>query len=394
MKNTVLAIIFLFICTTLSAQTNDSLITIGKRYSVYSKILNEKRTYSVYLPPSYRSNPNKKYFVAYVLDGGRNKFLEVTGIAQSMNSIPDLKMQIPELIIVSIENTDRTRDFTPTHSLNYLDADNIAAFNSSGGAKAFTQFIGKELMPQINSSYRTQSKNLIIGHSLGGLFAINCLLESPELFNYYILIDPSWFWDHNYVGRRTREILKTKADLKGRVFIALANNMQEDNRHYKWGQEFYELLKNSTSSQLNVKLRYFEDEKHLTVPVPATYYGLRYIFDGFELDINEVCKNPDLINKHDIEMSQKMGIEIKSDEGFVNTLGYIALHDRKIPDVAVAIFEINTKNYPSSVNVWDSLADAYVVKGLKGKAKACYEKILSLQPDNIDAKRNLKKLNN
>ena len=78
-----------------------------------------------------------------------------------------------------------------------------------------------------------------------------------------------------------------------------------------------------------------------------------------------------MINKHDMEMSQKMGVEIKSDERFVNTLGYIALHDRNIPDVAVAIFEINSKNYPSSVNVWDSLADAYLVKGLKGKAKIC-----------------------
>ncbi|WCT12503.1 alpha/beta hydrolase-fold protein [Mucilaginibacter jinjuensis] len=392
MRRAVLAIIFLFICTTLLAQINDSLITIGKKYSVYSKILKEKRTYTVYLPPSYQRNPSKKYFVAYVLDGGRNKFLEVTGIAQSMNSIPDLKMQIPELIIVSIENTDRTRDFTPTHSLNYLDAENIAAFSTSGGADAFMQFIKKELMPQIDSSYRTLPKNLIIGHSLGGLFAINCLLESPGLFNYYLLIDPSWFWDHNYIGKRTREVLKTKTDLEGRVYIALANNMQEDKRHYQWGNEFYALLKNSTFSKLDVKLRYFEDEKHLTVPVPATYYGLRYIFDGFELDINEVCKNPDLINKHDLEMSQKMGVEIKSDESFVNTLGYIALHDRNIPDVAIAIFEINTKNYPSSVNVWDSLADAYLVKGLKGKAKSCYEKILSLQPDNIDAKRNLERI--
>jgi len=396
-----LLLIFLILCfaftqvsatTTLNAQTNDSSITIGKKYSLYSKILKEKRTYSVYLPPSYKSNPNKKYFVAYVLDGGKNKFLEVTGIAQSMNSIADLKMQIPELIIVSIENTDRTRDFTPTHSLNYLDAENIAAFNSSGGAKPFMQFIGKELMPQIDSSYRTLSKNLIIGHSLGGLFAINCLLESPGLFNYYILIDPSWFWDHNYIGKRTREILKTKTDLTGRVYIALANNFQEDNRHYKWGNEFYELLKNSSSSKVDTKLRYFEDEKHLTVPIPATYYGLRYIFDGFELDINEVCKNPDLINKHDIEMSQKMGVEIKSDEGFVNTIGYIALRDRNTPDIAIAIFEINTKNYPSSVNVWDSLADAYLVKGFKAKAKACYEKILALQPNNIDTKRNLEKI--
>lgn len=110
--------------------------------------------------------------------------MEVTGIAQSMSSIPDLKKQIPELIIISIENTDRTRDFTPTHSLNYLDAENIASFNSSDGASSFTQFMEKELMPQIESSYRTLSKNLIIGHSLGGLFAIDALLESPGLFEY------------------------------------------------------------------------------------------------------------------------------------------------------------------------------------------------------------------
>lgn len=392
MKNTVITTIFLLLFTSLNAQTNDSLIIIGKTYSFYSKILKERRTYSVYLPPSYQRNPAKKYFVAYVLDGGKNKFLEVAGITQSMNSIPDLKMQIPELIIVSIENTDRTRDFTPTHSLNYLDEESITAFNSSGGANAFKAFIEKELMPQINSSYRTLSRNLVIGHSLGGLFAIHCLLESPGLFNYYILIDPSWFWDHNYIGRRTREVLQTKTALKGRVYIALANNFQEDSRHYKWGNEFYELLKNNASATLDAKLRYFEDEKHLTVPVPATYYGLRYIFEGFELDINEVCKNPELINKHDVEISRKMGLAFKSDEGFVNSLGYIALHDRNIPDVAVTIFEINAKNYPSSVNASDSLADAYIAKGFKEKAKACYEKILALQPGNIDAKRKLEKV--
>lgn len=72
------------------------------------------------------------------------------------------------------------------------------------------------------------------------------------------------------------------------------------------GNEFYALLKNNASVTLDAKLRYFEDEKHLTVPVPATYYGLRYIFEGFELDINEVCKNPGLIIKHDMDISRKM----------------------------------------------------------------------------------------
>nr|WP_295876341.1 alpha/beta hydrolase-fold protein [uncultured Chitinophaga sp.] len=392
MRHTIIAITFLLVHLTLGAQTNDNTVAIGKKYTIYSNVLKEQRTYNVYLPPSYQRSPQKKYFVAYVLDGAKAKFQEVAGIAGSMNAVYDLKMQIPELIIVAIENTDRTRDFTPTHSLNYLDAENIGAFANSGNADLFRHFLEKELMPQIDSSYRTQSKNLIIGHSLGGLFAIHCLLEAPQLFAYYILIDPSWFWDHNYIGKRTREVLKAKTAPNARVYIALANNMSEDSRHYQWGQEFYTALKTATSPGLAAQLRYFEDEKHLTVPLPATYYGLRYIFEGYELDINEVLKKPSLINEHDSLMSKRMGLNIKSDENYVNTLGYVALNDRNIPDTAVTIFEINARNYPGSVNVWDSLADAYLKKGLTGKAKMCYEKILALQPDNADARRKLEKL--
>ncbi|WP_286856997.1 MULTISPECIES: alpha/beta hydrolase [Sphingobacterium] len=153
------------------------------------------------LPIKY--NVDKKYIVAYVLDGDRSKFLEVSGIAQSMHSDANLKLQIPELIIVSIENTDRTKNFTPTNSLNYLDRENISAFKSSGKADDFMRFMENELMVEINKSFRTVPQSMIIGHSLGGLFALHCLLENPQLFSYYLLIDPSWFWDHNYIGKRS-----------------------------------------------------------------------------------------------------------------------------------------------------------------------------------------------
>jgi hypothetical protein len=374
------------------AQSTDSLIVVGQRYTIHSEILNENRTYSVYLPDSYERNSDKKYIVAYVLDGERSKFLEVSGIAQSMHSSLNLKLQIPELIIVSIENTNRTRDFTPTHSLNYLDKEDIAAFKSSGKANDFMNFIETELMPEMNLSFRTVSQNMIIGHSMGGLFALHCLLENPKLFSYYLLIDPSWFWDHNYIGKRGKEVLEKSTDLKARIFIALANNLQDDERHYKWGNKFYNLLKNNKSQDLKVELKYFEEEKHLTVTIPATYYGLRYIFQPYEIDINEVTQNPNVLNNYNEKTYKELFLEIKPDENFVNTIGYVALYDRQIPDIAITIFEINTKNYPKSLNVWDSLADAYLVRGYIEKAKICYEKILALSPNNSNAKNKLEKL--
>lgn len=375
------------------AQSTDSLVVIGQRYTIDSKILHEKRNYAVYLPNSYKNNPDKKYIVAYVLDGERSKYLEVAGISQSMHSAFNLKLQIPELIIVAIENTDRTRDFTPTNSLNYLDKEDITAFKSSGKANDFMNFIEKELMPEINKSYRTASQNMIIGHSMGGLFALHCLLENPKLFNYYLLIDPSWFWDHNYIGKRGKEILKKRTDLKARIFIGLANNFHEDKRHYQWGEEFYNLLKENKSPDLKVGFKYFEDEKHLTITIPATYYGLRYIFKPYEIDINEITKDPDILANYNTKVYKELFFETKPDESFINTIGYVALYDRQIPDIAISIFEINTKNYPLSLNVWDSLAEAYIVKGDIEKAKMCYKKILALSPDNNNAKRKLEALN-
>ncbi|WP_160716741.1 alpha/beta hydrolase-fold protein [Chitinophaga solisilvae] len=375
------------------AQSADSLVITGSRHTIYSKILSENRTYSVYLPASYKNNREKKYIVAYVLDGERSKFLEVSGIAQSMHSSFNLKLQIPEIIIVSIENTNRTRDFTPTHSLNYLDKEDIAAFKSSGEADGFMNFIEKELMLEIKKSFRTLPQNMIIGHSMGGLFALYCLLEKPELFSYYLLIDPSWFWDHNYIGKRGKEVLEKRADMKARVFIALANNFHEDPRHYQWGMQFYNLLKENKSSDLTAEIKYFEDEKHLTVTIPATYYGLRYIFQPYEIDINEVIKDPAVLANYDKKIQKELFLNMKPDENFVNTIGYVALYDRKMPDAAISILEINTKNYPQSLNAWDSLADAYIAKGYTEKAKMCYKEILILSPDNNDAKSKLEKLN-
>jgi predicted alpha/beta superfamily hydrolase len=98
---------------------------------------------------------------------------------------------LPESIVVGISNVDRKRDFTFPTSIENDKKD----FPSSGGSEIFIAFIENELQPKVESMYRTSSVKTIIGQSLGGLMATEVLLKKPELFDNYIIISPSLWWD-------------------------------------------------------------------------------------------------------------------------------------------------------------------------------------------------------
>ena len=116
----------------------------------------------------------------------------------------------PEMIVVGIPNTDRTRDLTPTHvnaDPPFMDSNFT---KTSGGGEKFIEFIEKEVMPHIDSAYPTEPYKILIGHSFGGLTAMNTLIHHTTLFNAYIVIDPSMWWDHKKLLAETKEALATK----------------------------------------------------------------------------------------------------------------------------------------------------------------------------------------
>src|SRR3954465_10697511 len=103
--------IFLFILSaaiTLSLHAqNDNKIVIGKIDSLYSKILNEERKIWVYTPDMTSGNPNQRYPVVYLLDGDGH-FPSVVGLIQQLSQVNGNNVY-PEMIVVGIPNTDRTR---------------------------------------------------------------------------------------------------------------------------------------------------------------------------------------------------------------------------------------------------------------------------------------------
>jgi predicted alpha/beta superfamily hydrolase len=190
--------------------------SIGIIDELDSKILNEKRILNIYLPDGYNENDSTKYNVIYLLDGSGNEdFIHIAGLVQFYSF--DWINQVPKSIVVGIENVDRKRDFTFPSK---VEEDRLLLPNS-GRSEDFIAFIERELQPYINENYKVSNVNSIIGQSLGGLLATEILLKKTSLFDNYIIVSPSLWWDNGSLLNYHSELFSSDLNLDTKVYIAV-----------------------------------------------------------------------------------------------------------------------------------------------------------------------------
>ena len=238
--------------------------------TINSNLLSEDRTCLISLPESYynASEMEKKYPIIILLDGNTH-FKTASGIVHFMSADRLRNHQMPETIIIAIENVDRERDFTITKIKTKRP-------NTMGGGRNFLNFIEKELIPHIDKNYRTEADRTLIGHSLGALLVINSYLDKNSIFDAFISIDPSLWWNEEMMKSKVESI--SPKSLHKRLYIATANQGEANyERNKKRHDAFYSLIKIKSVDQLNVKIEYFENEDHRSVPLVAIYEGLKYL---------------------------------------------------------------------------------------------------------------------
>lgn len=373
-------------------------IVIGRIDSLHSQILNENRAVWIYKPANVLTNKtdNKKYPVIYLLDGSWH-FTSTAGILEQLSYINGNTI-CPEMIIVGIPLNDRFRDLTPS-------CDSTLS-KTSGGYEKFISFIKNELIPYVESNYPVAPYKMFIGHSLGGLAVINTLFNEPELFNSYVAIDPSMWWDNQKTLKEAKIILKNKKFDNRRLFLALANNMDKGmdtssvrkdlsrrTLSIRTLLEFSDMLKSASTNHLDYRTKYYENESHGSVPLIATYDALHYIFDFYNLPLTKKDYADTSMNlayriaDHYKTISDKMGYIINPSENLINTLGYSALAMNNLRQ-AEYFFSLNINNYPDSYNAIDSMGDYYLAAGNKKQASEMFKKSLSIK-ENPDIRKKL-----
>ncbi|HRH70116.1 MAG TPA: alpha/beta hydrolase-fold protein [Flavobacteriales bacterium] len=190
----------------------------GEVHSWHSTVLNEERTLNVYLPDGY--SDSLTYPVVYLLDGSANEdYPHIAGLMQFMNMY-DLH---PKSIVVGIANVDRYRDLTfPSQ----VDSD-LVSLPTSGGSAAFMDFIEREVQPFVQDHYRVQGPRTIIGQSLGGLFAMEVLVTKPQLFDNYIVVSPSLWWNGGSILASADSFLTANGGIPKKVYLSLGNEGEE-----------------------------------------------------------------------------------------------------------------------------------------------------------------------
>ena len=257
---------------------NSKPFVLGVIDEIQSKELAEIRILNIYLPEGYNQDDTTKYPVIYLLDGSADEdFIHIVGLVQ-FNSFEWVN-HIPKSIVVGIANIDRRRDFTFPTTI----AEDKKAYPTTGHSDKFIAFLEKELQPFIENKYKTNTSKTIIGESLGGLVATEILIKKPTLFNKYILVSPSLWWDNGSILNQKVEILEDSLNQQITIYIGVGkeglaptqiSRVQEVDANL-----LAEKIKNTKSKYITTFFDYLPDENHSTVGHQAVFNAFKLLYE-------------------------------------------------------------------------------------------------------------------
>jgi predicted alpha/beta superfamily hydrolase len=256
-------------------------------YDIASSI--SGRTYRVMVATPFKGDPSVEYPVVYILDGN-DYFRTSVDVLTRLNFN---NISAPAILVGIGYPTDdpevtrrlRRADLTPS-----VESNAPPGAGPSGEGDAFLQAIEKEIKPFVAGRYKVdKTKQIIFGHSLGGLIALRTLFRNPSVFSTYVLSSPSIWWndkdvlaDEEAFSKRARagelhlNVLVTSAgDEQYRgddpKLLAAARTRMVDNAS-ELAQRFASLDPDS----IEVVRTIFAGENHTSVSAAALTRALRF----------------------------------------------------------------------------------------------------------------------
>ncbi|WP_177191961.1 alpha/beta hydrolase [Parafilimonas terrae] len=245
---------------------------------MYSENVKDSFYINVNLPADYTANKNK-YPVVFLLDA--NLYFDI--VAAILDKYSEVGLA-PSVILVGIGY----KDFTAMDSLRNRDDTYPIAIpeyemSVSGGADRFLSFIDKELVPAIDSMYRTDTaKRTLMGHSLGGYFTSYALLQNLSgksvSINNYIAASPSLHYNNYYLLDQFKKIDHHKKDNIQMYITYGGPELNESSNQPDVLKQLSEVL----GKKIFFKADVYSGLDHMDTQVPTFIKGLQLMLTGNE----------------------------------------------------------------------------------------------------------------
>jgi len=376
------ALFCLLVGSPVLAEEPSSQYVVADVFVIHSSVLHEDRKLFIYNPDSVGGNILPAYPVLYLLE--ENDMSMVAGMVKYMSAYNE---QLPAMLVVGIEgNGQRIRDLTPTHSLydnrGKRDADPNSWLQPSGGGDKFLRFLREEVMPFVEKNYQTAPFKILAGHSVGGLSAIEALTARPDMFNAYLAVSPSLWWDNGAYLRAIAKRLPPSGAAKKFLFVA---DSPESERFSSYVKRFLHGLGAAKGPSFEWSHVFYPNETHGSIAAKTYYDGLRFLYPRWNAP--EENRSPSSIRRHYAAISNRLGYAVQPPLGLVNDWADEFLRRGKVED-AIAMARLNLRNFPDNAWVYGSLGDLYLRKGDSGEAVAAYRRAVDLAPtdDQLKAK--------
>lgn len=280
-------------------------------------------------------------------------------------------------IVVGIEspynrekNQSRNKDFLPTAT----NPETIANYPDAGGADSFLSYVKTEVVPFIDSNYRTLPEKVAVGHSNGGTLISYSMLTDPDFFDAYIAISPNYSYDDGQMVKRFSKLDPKTIKTEKFVFISHSNeNIKTSERWTGWAesnQKIVEML-NSDKFKTTIYLEtkdFSATENHGTTFPIGAFYGLKSFID-YQFRTGE-----NIIEYY--EMLAKSNIITLGPEN-VNTYAYECFWNGK-PHDAITVIDWAIRKFPDENNLYDSQGEFYEELGNLNKAQSSFQNAMDV----------------
>ncbi|MDX2058370.1 MAG: alpha/beta hydrolase-fold protein [Gemmatimonadales bacterium] len=239
-------------------------------FRITSRILGEERRVRVVLPPSFpRTGAGRRYPVIIAFDGE-----SLTRIVQAAGAELARNGQIPEAVIVGIDNTGPTRG---------LDADakrvfdltppglSLSGSDRNQGGDRMLDFVEGELLPAVDRGFRAGLPRVLIGHSSGAVLVTHAVATRSGL-RAAVALDPPVGLQDGWLANRLIE--RAGAGGPGVRYVAYG-------ARFGWPDEMWNALVAKAPASWRIGRQALPSESHETMPFLGTYLGLREVFADY-----------------------------------------------------------------------------------------------------------------